>query len=80
MTAAPEQAEFSSLVREMRALGATRIRCGHMEVAFAGPPAAPEAPQQPGRMERINASNSELEELYELRQKLQRAEELGVEL
>jgi len=61
----------------MRELGATRVRCGHLEVAFAAPP---EAPQPAGRMERISASTSELEELHELRAMRQRADELGMEL
>jgi hypothetical protein len=64
----------------MRELGATRVRCGHLEVAFAAPPEAPEPPEKPGRMERISASTTELEELQELRAMKQRADELGMEL
>lgn len=75
-----EQAEFLSLVCELRALGATRVRSGSLEVAFAGAPEPVVAPSKPGSMERAAASTTELGELAELREMRRRAEELGVDI
>jgi len=76
---AAEQAEFVSLVRSLRELGATRVRWNHFEAAFAAPAEAPTA--EPERKSaRVSLSTSEMDELEELRAMRRRADEMGLEV
>lgn len=63
----------------MRGLGATRVRAGHLEAAFAAPQEAPQEPRG-GQDERVHTLPEERAELERLREMQRRAEELGVEL
>jgi len=77
---AVRQAQFLDLVRELRALGATRVRSGDLEAAFAAAqPVSDTGPGQPER-KRVSLSTAELDELEALRSMRSRAEELGVEI
>jgi hypothetical protein len=57
-------AEFVSLVRELRGLGAVRVRDGSLEVAFAAPPDPPAATRAPVDL-RLAAAAQYLDDMRE---------------
>jgi hypothetical protein len=71
--------EFLALVCDLRALGATRVRSGDLEAAFAAP--QPEPTSEPERKrDRVSLSTTEMDELEELRALKRRADEMGLEV
>lgn len=66
---------FTQLVRQMRELGAVRVRDGAMEVAFAEPPSPP-VPSEPERQVRSAMTSTERDELEDLRRYKRMAEEI----
>lgn len=71
--------DFLELVKQLRELGAVRVRDGAREVAFAGPAEAPSV-HKPVDMQRVSLEGSEVGELESLRAMRRRLEELGMDV
>ena len=77
---ADNHAAFLALVKQLRALGAVRVRDGSLEVAFSGAPIAADEPAESGMRVMVRApSGDERAELEALRAFRQRQEELGLD-
>ncbi len=73
-------AAFLALVKQLRALGAVRVRDGSLEVAFSGSPVADEPLEAgPRVMVRASLTGDERAEIEALRAFRQRQEELGLD-
>lgn len=72
---------FLALVKQLRALGAVRVRDGSLEVAFSGAPvAADDVPESgPRVMVRASLTGDERAEIEALRAFKTRQEELGLD-
>lgn len=74
-------AAFLALVKQLRALGAVRVRDGSLEVAFSGAPVSADEPLEAGPrvMVRASLTGDERVEIEALRAFKQRQEELGLD-